>query len=123
MNIIDVKFNNIDFKRHKVNVFYNFVSMNQLKNFPSFCPACSAKLHVSELSCDQCETKIQGHFVLPQLLGLSKPEQEFILAFLQASGSLKEMSKILGFSYPKVRNMLDELILKVKKLNDEKNTA
>lgn len=95
--------------------------MNHLKTFPSTCPACSASLHVSELSCSQCETKIQGHFVLPQIASLSNSEQEFMLAFLKASGSLKEMSKLLGFSYPKVRNMLDELIVKVKVLSDEKN--
>ncbi len=95
--------------------------MSKTKTFPSTCPACSSSLHVSELSCSQCETKIQGHFVLPQIVGLSKAEQEFMLAFLEASGSLKEMSKILGFSYPKVRNMLDELIQKIRALNVENN--
>lgn len=97
--------------------------MNNLKTFPSSCPACSSSLHVSELSCAQCETKIQGHFALPQIVSLSTSEQEFMLAFLKASGSLKEMSKVLGFSYPKVRNMLDELIVKVSSLSDEKSVS
>jgi len=97
--------------------------MNNLKTFPSTCPACSASLHVSELSCSECETKIQGQFVLPQIVSLSSSEQEFMLAFLKASGSLKEMSKVLGFSYPKVRNMLDELIVKVTALSNEKSIS
>ena len=48
---------------------------------------------------------------------LNSEEQKFLIEFLKASGSLKEMSKILGFSYPKVRNMLDEIIQKVQDLN------
>ena len=97
--------------------------MSNLKTFPSTCPACSSSLHVSELSCSQCETKIQGHFVLPQIVGLSNSDQEFMLAFLKASGSLKEMSKVLGFSYPKVRNMLDELIVKIGASSNENSLS
>ncbi len=88
----------------------------EVKVFPNSCPACSSDLHVSELSCSKCETKIQGQFALPDIMNLNAEEQKFLIEFLMASGSLKEMSKILGFSYPKVRNMLDELIQKVQKL-------
>ncbi len=87
-----------------------------MKVFPSNCPACSSSLYVSELSCSNCQTKIQGNFSLPEILSLSSEEQHFMLLFLKASGSLKEMSKVLGYSYPKVRNMLDELITKLQSL-------
>lgn len=33
---------------------------------------------------------------------------------MKSSGSLKEMAKLLGLSYPTVRNRLDEIIERVK---------
>jgi hypothetical protein len=33
---------------------------------------------------------------------------------MKASGSLKEMAKLLGLSYPTVRNRLDETIERIK---------
>jgi hypothetical protein len=47
-------------------------------------------------------------------VGLPPEEQEFILEFIKASGSLKEMAAILKVSYPTVRNRLDEIIEKLK---------
>jgi hypothetical protein len=40
-------------------------------------------------------------------------EQDFILRFVRCSGSLKDMAKQLGLSYPTVRNLLDEIIEKI----------
>ena len=40
-------------------------------------------------------------------------DQDFILQFIKASGSLKEMAGILKVSYPTVRNRLDEIIDKL----------
>ena len=93
------------------------IQIIEVKVFPNTCPACSSDLQVSELSCTRCTTKIQGQFALPEIMQLNSEEQKFLIEFLKASGSLKEMSKILGFSYPKVRNMLDEIIQKVQDLN------
>jgi hypothetical protein len=55
---------------------------------------------------------------LPLLAQLSTDEQDFILKFVKNSGSLKDMAKDLGLSYPTVRNLLDSIIDKIK--NDEK---
>jgi hypothetical protein len=41
-------------------------------------------------------------------------DQGFVLEFIKASGSLKEMAKLLGLSYPTVRNRLDEVIELIK---------
>jgi hypothetical protein len=51
---------------------------------------------------------------MPLLLRLSIEDQGFIIGFVRASGSLKEMAKILGLSYPTVRNKLDEIIERIK---------
>jgi hypothetical protein len=37
-----------------------------------------------------------------------------VLEFIKASGSLKEMAKLLGLSYPTVRNRLDEIIERIR---------
>jgi hypothetical protein len=58
-------------------------------------------------------------FDLPRLAKLSTEDQDFILQFIKASGSLKEMAKLLKLSYPTVRNRLDEVIERIK--NEEEN--
>lgn len=51
------------------------------------------------------------------VLSLENEDLEFIKKFILASGSLKEIAKIYGVSYPTVRLKLDRLIDKIK-LND-----
>lgn len=83
---------------------------------PINCPSCSGSLNVSQLTCPACSTQVSGNFPLPVLLWLSQEEQSFILQFFLSSGSLKEMASQMGVSYPTVRNKLDDLIEKIKKL-------
>ena len=85
-----------------------------MKILPTTCPACNNRLKVKSLICEQCETEIQGQYELPPLASLCPDDQAFILDFMKASGSLKEMAKLLGLSYPTVRNRLDEIIERVK---------
>ncbi len=76
------------------------------------------------MRCEKCETEVEGLFPLPALVGLSQDDQDFILEFVKASGSLKEMAAILKVSYPTVRNRLDEIIKNLKQnesINKEKN--
>jgi hypothetical protein len=86
---------------------------------PVSCPSCSSPLLVSKLDCTNCETSISGQFALPLLLQLSQDEQNFALQFLIFSGSLKEMATQMGNSYPTVRNKLDDLITKLKTLQNQ----
>ena len=51
---------------------------------------------------------------LPPLASLPRADQQFLLAFVTASGSLKEMARQLGVSYPTVRNRLDEIIARLR---------
>ncbi|MBX2905502.1 MAG: DUF2089 family protein [Taibaiella sp.] len=89
------------------------------KNLPHICPSCSSVLNVKSLVCGNCQTEVSGVFNLPLLASLSQQEQEFIVAFVKSSGSLKDMSQQLGLSYPTVRNLLDDIIDKIK--TNEKN--
>jgi hypothetical protein len=92
------------------------------KKFPISCPSCSAALQVQSLVCSQCNTQVNGSFLLPALLQLTQDEQQFVLSFVKTSGSLKQMAEQLKLSYPTVRNMLDDIIEKLKSLETiEKN--
>ena len=51
--------------------------------------------------------------------GLSDEDLAFIRRFVLASGSLKEIAKIYGISYPTVRLRLDRLIEKIKLLSSD----
>ena len=63
--------------------------------------------------CPACGTAVHGDFRLPALARLGSEDQQFALAFILRSGSLKEMAKLYGVSYPTVRNRLDELIARL----------
>jgi len=84
---------------------------------PTLCPSCESLLDVSQLTCETCSTIVQGNYPLPVFFKLPVKEQEFILQFFLASGSLKEMAAQLGVSYPTVRNQLDDMIQRIKDLN------
>jgi len=53
---------------------------------------------------------------LPLLARLTDKEQAFIVDFVKSSGSLKDMAKNMGISYPTVRNLLDEMISKLNQM-------
>lgn len=91
-----------------------------MKVLPTVCPSCGSQLKVKKLFCQACETEIEGMFDLPRLAKLSTEDQDFILQFIKASGSLKEMAKLLKLSYPTVRNRLDEVIERIKDREENK---
>ncbi len=49
---------------------------------------------------------IEGQFELPPLARLPAEDQVFVMAFVKSDGSLKEMERIFGISYPTVKNRL-----------------
>ncbi len=49
---------------------------------------------------------IEGEFELPPLARLSTEDQVFIMAFVKSDGSIKELEKSFGISYPTVKNRL-----------------
>ena len=83
---------------------------NEIKRrLPLQCPACDAPLKVGRMFCGQCDTEVCGTFELPVLAKLTDKEQQFVIDFIKSSGSLKD-------SYPTVRNVLDDLIDKLNKI-------
>lgn len=88
------------------------------KKLPLTCPSCGTSLCVKQLHCPGCETEVTGSFELPLLARFPEKDQEFILNFVKSSGSLKDMARNMGISYPTVRNLLDEIIEKLTKMED-----
>ena len=86
------------------------------KSFPLNCPSCNAGLKVKSLQCSACGTSVDGLFDLPPLASMSATDQLFALNFIKYSGSIKDMAQHLNLSYPTVRNMLDEIIERIKKI-------
>ena len=58
---------------------------------------------------DDGEIAIEGSFELPPLARLSGEDQIFVIAFLRSHGSIKEMERIFGTSYPTVKNRLNRV--------------
>lgn len=52
---------------------------------------------------------IEGSFELPQLARLSMDDQIFITAFVRSHGSIKEMERVFGVSYPTVKARLTRI--------------
>lgn len=90
-----------------------------MKLLPSVCPSCDALLVVTKLRCETCETEVSGHYALSCFSKLPPEDQDFILRFVRCSGSLKEMAKQLGVSYPTVRNRINAIIGKLEEKGEE----
>ena len=85
-----------------------------MREFTTKCPYCAAKMGVRTLRCGGCGIEVTGDFTPPRLLDLTSEEQEFVVQFVLASGSLKEIAGVYGVSYPTVRARLDRLIEKLR---------
>ena len=53
---------------------------------------------------------IRGDFELPPLARLRYEDQVFISEFVRSHGSIKELEKAFGISYPTVKNRLNRII-------------
>src|SRR4051812_48610197 len=52
---------------------------------------------------------IEGAFDPPPLAQLASDDQVFVAAFVRCHGSIKEMEKLFGVSYPTIKNRLNRI--------------
>jgi hypothetical protein len=52
---------------------------------------------------------IEGEFELPPLGRLAGEDQVFVMAFIKCDGSIKEMERVFGISYPTVKSRLSRI--------------
>jgi hypothetical protein len=52
---------------------------------------------------------LEGAWELPQLARLSAEDQVFVIAFVRSHGSIKEMERVFGVSYPTIKARLNRI--------------
>lgn len=77
---------------------------------PGKCPVCDEKLSITKLSCPKCSSSIEGDFQPCEFCRLPEEDLNFIKIFIKCRGSIKDVEKELGISYPTVRGKLDNVI-------------
>ena len=79
------------------------------KRVVTVCPVCSGHLDVSEVTCRDCGARVLSRFDSCSVCRLPDEMYDFLMVFIGTRGSIKEMEKELGVSYPTVRSRMDEL--------------
>jgi hypothetical protein len=74
------------------------------------CPVCGSETEVTRISCDNCDTIIEGHFRPCKFCRLTSEQKMFIDVFIKCRGNIKEVEKELGISYPTVKNRLEDVV-------------
>ena len=74
---------------------------------PAQCPVCGERMLVTKLRCSHCGTELSGEFAPCRFCRLEEKHLQFVETFLRCRGSIKEVERALGVSYPTVKNMLD----------------
>jgi hypothetical protein len=55
------------------------------------------------------DVAIEGRFELPPMAQLLADDQIFVAAFVRCHGSIKQMEKFFGVSYPTIKNRLNRI--------------
>lgn len=76
---------------------------------PAKCPICGKPTHVAVVKCDGCGTTINNRFGFSAFDKLDEKQLDFVLAFIECEGSIKDMEKRFEISYPTVKTRLSEI--------------
>ena len=69
----------------------------------------SNPLSVERVRLKNSSLAIEGSFDLPPLAQLAYEDQVFVAAFVRSHGSIKEMERLFGVSYPTIKNRLNRI--------------
>jgi hypothetical protein len=67
------------------------------------------RIEVQRVRLVEQDVAIEGPFELPPLAQLSAEDQIFVAAFVRCHGSIKQMEKFFGVSYPTIKNRLNRI--------------
>jgi hypothetical protein len=67
------------------------------------------RLTVERVRLPESGAAIEGAWELPSLARLSAEDQIFVVAFVRSHGSIKEMERIFGVSYPTIKARLNRI--------------
>ena len=68
-----------------------------------------SRIEVDRVRVAETGVAIEGPFTLPPLAQLSAEDQVFVAAFVRCHGSIKQMEKYFGVSYPTIKNRLNRI--------------
>ena len=68
-----------------------------------------ARLEIERVRLPEQGVSIDGRFDLPPLAQLTAEDQVFVAAFVRCHGSIKQMEKYFGVSYPTIKNRLNKI--------------
>lgn len=84
--------------------------MNKVKDWKELTSLTQNKsLIVERVRLTENDIAIEGSFELPALAKLTIEDQVFVMAFVGSHGSIKEMEKIFGVSYPTIKSRLNKI--------------
>ena len=69
----------------------------------------SNQLEIARVRLVETGVAIEGPFTLPPLAQLPAEDQVFVAAFVRCHGSIKQMEKYFGVSYPTIKNRLNKI--------------
>lgn len=73
-------------------------------------PISGGEFFVSELTCKASGVVLRGEFEVPRLARLDAEQTRFLETFLRCRGTISDVERELGISYPTVRSRLDALL-------------
>ena len=68
-----------------------------------------AAFEIERVRLTEQDVAIEGRFEVPPLARLSAEDQTFVAAFVRCHGSIKQMEKFFGVSYPTIKNRLNRI--------------
>ena len=68
-----------------------------------------APIEIERVRLVETGVAIEGPFTLPPLVQLTAEDQVFVAAFVRSHGSIKQMEKYFGVSYPTIKNRLNKI--------------
>lgn len=68
-----------------------------------------AVMEIDKVRLKESGIVIEGPFSLPPLAQLPAEDQVFVAAFVRCHGSIKQMEKYFGVSYPTIKNRLNKI--------------
>jgi len=71
------------------------------------CPVCAEEMHVTEVACVACGTRVQSLFEPCGFCQAAPEHLEFLTVFLRCRGNLTAVGEELGISHPTVGKRLD----------------
>ena len=69
------------------------------------------------------DVAVEGRFEPPQLAQLGPEDQVFVTAFVRCHGSIKEMERIFGVSYPTIKSRLNRIAQSLEFVDTEVTDA